>query len=133
MYIEIIQGVAVFHKRVSRKEVAIMFANVGEVTIYYEIQGPSDAPVLVLSNSLGTDISMWKRQLDALTGPFCVVCYDSRGHGRSQTTAGPYTFELLARDVIGLANHLEVERFSICGVSLGGGVGIWLAAHAPAR
>ena len=109
-----------------------MFAIVGEATIYYEIEGPFDAPALVLSNSLGTDISMWRWQLDALTGPFRVVRYDSPGHGRSQTTEAPYTVELLARDVIGLADHLELERFSICGVSLGGGVGIWLAAHAPA-
>ena len=101
--------------------------------MHHEVAGPADAPVLVLSNSLGTDLAMWDTQVDALAKHLRVVRYDTRGHGDSPVPPGPYTLEDLGRDVLELLDHLGVQRASLCGVSLGGMTGMWLAAHAPQR
>lgn len=99
--------------------------------VHHEITG--SGPPLVLSHSLGTTLSMWDAQLPALTGRFRVVRYDHRGHGRTPAPPGPYEIEDLSADVLALLDHLEVERAAFAGISLGGMVGIWLAAHAPER
>ncbi len=98
---------------------------------YYCYDGPADAPLLVLSNSLGTDHSMWEPQLPAFTRHFRVLRYDSRGHGASAVPPGPYTMEDLGRDVVHLYRALGIRRAHFCGLSMGGMVGMWLAAHAP--
>jgi 3-oxoadipate enol-lactonase len=109
------------------------FAKVDGGRIHYRIDGDPDAPVLVLSNSLGTDLSMWDRLVAALSRSFRILRYDSRGHGRSLVTSGPYRIEQLARDVVSLLDGLEMARVHYCGLSLGGMVGIWLGAHEPSR
>jgi 3-oxoadipate enol-lactonase len=109
------------------------FAEISGGSIHYRIDGDADAPVLVLSNSLGTDLSMWDQQVPALSCSFRVLRYDSRGHGRSLVTPGPYSIELLARDVVGLLDRLQIARAHLCGLSLGGMVGMWLAANMPGR
>lgn len=101
------------------------------MTVHHEIAG--NGPPLVLANSLGTTLSMWDAQLPALTGRFRVVRYDHRGHGGSAAPAGPYEIADLAGDVIELLDELDIERAGFAGISLGGMVGIWLAAHAPER
>ena len=103
------------------------------VDVHYELTGPRDAPVVALSCSLGTDMSMWDPQLRALTGHFRVLRYDLRGHGSSPAPAGPYSIADLAGDVVALLDRLELERVHLCGVSIGGMTGMWLAAHEPAR
>ena len=109
------------------------FAEVIGGRIHYRIDGDPDAPVLVLSHSVGTDLFMWDRLVAALGRAFQVLRYDSRGHGRSLVTAGPYTIELHARDVVSLLDRLKIARVHFCGLSLGGMVGMWLGAHEPAR
>jgi len=109
------------------------FADVSGGKIHYRLDGNTAAPVLVLSHSVGTDLAMWQRQVVALSRHFRVLRYDSRGHGRSLVTAGPYAIELLARDVLELLDRLAISRVHFCGLSLGGMVGMWLAAHEPAR
>lgn len=99
----------------------------------YELTGPPQAPVVVLSNSLGTDRTMWDAQLPALSARFRVLRYDQRGHGKTPATSGPYDLELLGRDVLGLLDHLEIGRVHFAGVSLGGMTGMWLACNAPER
>lgn len=89
--------------------------------------------MLVLSNSLGTDMSMWDDLLPALAERFRVLRYDQRGHGRSPAPPGPYTIAELAGDALALLDRLGVERVSFCGTSLGGMTGMWLAASAPDR
>jgi len=89
--------------------------------------------VLVLSNSLGTDMGMWDDQLPALAHRFRVLRYDQRGHGRSPAPPGPYTIAELAGDVLDLMDRLGLERVSFCGVSMGGMTGMWLAINAPHR
>lgn len=99
----------------------------------YRLEGPQDAPVLVLSNSLGTDLHMWEAQMAAFTGHFRVLRYDTRGHGQSRVTQGPYSIEQNGHDVLALLDALQIERAFFCGLSMGGLIGQWLAIHAPQR
>jgi 3-oxoadipate enol-lactonase len=99
----------------------------------YRFDGPQEAPVLVLSNSLGTNYDMWLPQMDAYASRYRVLRYDSRGHGQSAVTPGPYTIEQLGRDVIALLDALDIERAHFCGLSKGGMVGMWLGVNAPRR
>jgi 3-oxoadipate enol-lactonase len=103
------------------------------VELHHRLDGPDDAPVLMLSNSLGTNLAMWEDQLAALAGRFRVLRYDQRGHGRSPATPGPYTIAELAGDALDLLDRLGLERVSFCGVSLGGMTGMWLAINSPER
>lgn len=100
---------------------------------FHRFDGPADAPVIVLSNSLGTTLEMWEPQMPELTKHFRVLRYDPRGHGRSAAPAGPYTADDLGRDVIELLDSLEIERISLCGLSMGGMIGMWLGVNAPER
>lgn len=97
------------------------------------VDGQKDAPVLVLSNSLGTNLALWDAQMPELSGRFRVLRYDSRGHGASAVTPGPYTIAQLGRDVLVLMDRLKIPRAHFCGLSIGGMVGMWLAVHAPRR
>ena len=90
----------------------------------YRLEGPQDAPVLVLSNSLGTDLHMWEAQMAAFTGHFRVLRYDTRGHGQSRVTQGPYSIEQNGHDVVALLDALQIERAFFCGLSMGG-FGTW--------
>ena len=109
------------------------FAQLEDVRIHYDLAGPATAPVLVFSNSLGEDLSMWEPQTVAFQKNFRVLRYDTRGHGQSSTTPGEYTIELLARDVLALLDDLHLDRVHFCGLSMGGQTGMWLALNAPAR
>lgn len=101
--------------------------------IAYRFDGPEEAPVLILSNSLGTAMAMWDQQIPDFARQFRVLRYDSRGHGASGVPAGAYSMDRLGRDVIELMDALEIERASLCGVSKGGMVGQWLGVRAPER
>jgi 3-oxoadipate enol-lactonase len=103
------------------------------MTLNSRIDGPLDAPMLVLANSLGTDLELWSPNLAYWSSSFRVLRYDHRGHGGSGSPPGPYTVESLAGDVLTLLNRADVETTSFCGLSLGGAVGMWLAANAPER
>ena len=96
---------------------------------FYRAEGPQEAPAIIFSNSLGCDHLMWQPQADALKHGFRVVRYDQRGHGASDVPAGPYTIEQLGGDVIGLADHLGLDSFHFCGLSMGGITGQWLGIH----
>jgi 3-oxoadipate enol-lactonase len=102
------------------------------------IDGPPDAPVLVLGNSLGTSSVLWQRQLPALAGQFRLVRYEFPGHGPaggefSPAPAGAYTIAMLGAGVLAALDRLGVTRVLYCGLSLGGMIGMWLAATAPDR
>jgi 3-oxoadipate enol-lactonase len=101
--------------------------------IHVEVEGPERAPVLMLSNSLGTTLNMWDRQVAAFTQHFRLVRYDRRGHGQSSVPKGPYTMERLGRDVLAVLDGLDIKRTNWCGLSMGGMVGQWLGANAPDR
>ncbi|MGH8447046.1 MAG: 3-oxoadipate enol-lactonase [Solimonas sp.] len=97
------------------------------------LDGARDAPVLLLSNSLGTTLAMWDAQIPAFSRHFRVLRYDTRGHGGSDAPAGDYRIEQLGGDVLGLLDALGLERVHFCGLSVGGLTGQWLGLHAPER
>jgi 3-oxoadipate enol-lactonase len=99
------------------------------IRIYYELSGPADAPVVMLSNSLGTRLEMWDPQMPALAGRYRVLRYDSRGHGRSDAPPGPYSMAMLADDARALLDALGIAHVHFCGLSKGGMVGQWLGTH----
>jgi len=101
--------------------------------IRYQLDGPEDAPVLVLSNSIATTLEMWDSNIADLTRYFRVLRYDTRGHGQSDAPVGAYSIERLGRDVIELLDTLQINRVHFCGISLGGFIGQWLGIHTPDR
>lgn len=109
------------------------YLNKDGARLYYEVEGREDAPVLVLSNSLGTTLDMWAPQMPVLLPHFRVLRYDTRGHGRSDVTPGPYTVAQLGDDVLALMDHLGVARAHFCGLSMGGMIGMWLGIHHAGR
>lgn len=109
------------------------FVQLNDGEMHYEIDGPEGAPVLVLSNSLGTDLHMWDSQIASFSKSFRVLRYDTRGHGKSLVTQGPYTIEQLGQDVLALLDTLNIERAHFCGLSMGGLIGQWLGIHASDR
>jgi 3-oxoadipate enol-lactonase len=109
------------------------FAKLPDVQIYYEWDGPEDKSVLVLSNSLGTNLHMWEPQLPEFTKHLRLLRYDKRGHGKSSAPPGPYTLDQLGTDVLRLLDELKLDRVCFCGLSVGGATGMFLGAHAPTR
>jgi 3-oxoadipate enol-lactonase len=108
-------------------------ANLGDVRIHFRLDGPADAPVLMLGNSLGTTLALWEPQMPVLTRRFRVLRYDSRGHGESSVPAGPYTIDQMGGDALALLDHLGLASVRFCGISLGGMTGMWLGSTAPSR
>jgi 3-oxoadipate enol-lactonase len=108
------------------------FVDVGELRTHYALTGDQQ-PVVVFSNSLGTDFSMWDPQMAELQQRFRILRYDTRGHGQSSVTPADYTIEQLGRDVLGLLDALGIGRVHFCGLSMGGMIGMWLGIHAPKR
>jgi len=101
--------------------------------MFYRLQGNAGRPVLILSHSISTDHAMWDLQVEGLLPYFQVLRYDTRGHGASEVTAGEYSVEMLGKDILALADALEISQFAFCGLSLGGAIGQWVAVNAPQR
>ena len=100
---------------------------------YSRLEGSAGAPVVVLSNSLGTTHAMWDPQVPALREHFAVLRYDHPGHGEGRGEAPVSSVEGLALGVLAILDEREISRVSFCGLSLGGAVGMWLAMNAPER
>ena len=97
------------------------------------VDGDAAAPALILSNSLGTTLEMWDPQVDAFAQHHRLIRYDSRGHGGSPVTPGPYSFADLGQDVLAVLDALGIARAMFCGISMGGHTGLWLGIHAGSR
>lgn len=104
-----------------------------ELALASSLDGPAGAPVLVLGNSLGTSRAVWDRQAAAFSGHYRLLRYELPGHGGSAAPPGPYAIGGLGAGVLALLDHYGVERAAYCGISLGGMIGMWLAARAPGR
>jgi len=109
------------------------FTESNGVRLRYRLEGKLGAPVILFSNSLGTDLSMWEPQVSALRNEYGILRYDSRGHGLSSVATSAFTQEDLGRDVIAVLDAAGVSRAYFCGISMGGQTGIWLGANAPER
>jgi 3-oxoadipate enol-lactonase len=101
------------------------------ITMNYTLDGPADAPVVTLSHSLATDLSMWEPQVNALAGRYRVLAYDTRGHGGTDAPAGAYTLDQLAEDARALLGALGVAKTHWVGLSMGGMIGQALALKTP--
>lgn len=99
--------------------------------ISYSVSG--QGPWLILSNSLATDRSMWAPQLPALEQIFSVVCYDTRGHGKSAVSETDFGFDALAADVVAIMETLAIDKARFVGLSMGGMTGLALALNHPER
>jgi 3-oxoadipate enol-lactonase len=99
----------------------------------YELSGRSGAPTVAFSHSLASSVMMWEPQLEALEGRYQVLRYDTRGHGASEPAPAPYSFELLAADLVGLLDALGVPRVHFVGLSMGGMIGQILGLTNPDR
>ena len=133
MAAELIDRALAAHQRPPGRGAASPGRSGSRARLAYKLGGPEQAPVLVLGNSMGTTMAMWDDQLPALSGRFRVLRYDHRGHGASEAPPGPYTHRTARRRPAGPARRLGLDRVSFCGLSLGGMVGMWLAANAPER
>ena len=105
----------------------------GAVAVSYSVDGPADAPVVVLSNSLGATRGMWDPQVPALAERYRVVTYDTRGHGESPAPAGPYYLDDLVDDLVALLDEVGAERAHVAGLSLGGMTGCGWPPANPER
>ena len=110
-----------------------MQSRVNGININFEIDGPDNAPWLILSNSLLTNLSMWDDQVATLARSFRILRYDQRGHGGTEATAGDYSFDLLVADIIALIDMLGIGRAHFCGLSMGGMTALFLAQRHPQR
>jgi 3-oxoadipate enol-lactonase len=100
------------------------FAEVKGTTLHYRFDGPDQGPVVMLSNALASDLTMWEFQVPALVeAGYRVLRYDSRGHGHSSVPEGPYSIEMLTADAVGLMDVLGLEKVHFCGLSKGGMIG----------
>ena len=106
------------------------FVEVGSTVLNFRFDGPEQGPVVMLSNSLASDLTMWEPQVSLLVeAGYRVLRYDTRGHGHSAVPEGPYTIELLTTDAVGLMNVLGLDKVHFCGLSMGGMVGQMLGTR----
>jgi 3-oxoadipate enol-lactonase len=103
------------------------------ISTNYELSGPKNAPVVMLSHALGCNLHMWDPQMTALEARFRVLRYDTRGHGASDVPAGAYTLEQLVADAAGLLDVLSIEKVHFVGLSMGGMIAQGLALSHPER
>ena len=99
------------------------------ISFNYEVEGPDGAPWITFSNSLATNVTMWDGQTALLSDNWRVLRYDQRGHGKTEVSAPPYSFDQLGDDVIALWDELGVKRSVFCGLSMGGTTGLGLALN----
>ncbi len=106
---------------------------VGELDVTYRFDGPADRPVLLMSNSLMSNLTMWDLTVPALADRFRILRYDTRGHGQTTVTPGPYSIAMLADDAIGLLDALGIRQAHIMGLSMGGMIAQQIGARYPDR
>lgn len=99
----------------------------------YEVDGPPNAPALVLANSIGTSLGLWDAQVAALAPHLHVIRYDARGHGQSEVPNGDYSLDQLGTDLVCLLDELRLASAHVCGISLGGLTAQWVALTHPER
>lgn len=109
----------------------MQFARVNGIVLHYDFTGGADLPVVVFSNSLGTDLRIWDDVVTRLGGRYRMLRYDKRGHGLSQATAAPYSLVDHVEDLTALLDHLAIARVAVVGLSVGGLIAQGLAARHP--
>ncbi|TVP74213.1 MAG: 3-oxoadipate enol-lactonase [Rhodobacteraceae bacterium] len=106
-------------------------ADLGDISLHYDLSGPEQGLPVVFSNGLGLTMDMWEPLLPHLPTDWRILRYDRRGHGRSQVLPPPYTMGQLVRDTEALLDHLQIGKCLFVGLSLGGMVAQGLAVKRP--
>jgi len=106
---------------------------VNDVELYYELHGPKDADVLVLSNGILMSTASWAFQTPVLSKHYRLLLYDCRGMWQSDHPPGPYSMEMHADDLAGLLDGLGIERAHVGGISYGGEISLAFALLHPER
>ena len=109
------------------------FHRIGDLVLHAELAGAAGRPVLVFSNSLGTDFRIWAATVAALRDRYAILLYDKRGHGLSDAPQAPYSIDQHADDLIGLIDHFGIARAAIIGLSVGGMIAQAVATRVPER
>ena len=100
--------------------------------LHYRVQGPPEAPWVVLLNGLLSDTTMWAGVVLSLSQRFRVLTFDSRGQGRSDAPVeGPYPTAQLAQDAWELFAALGVQRPWLVGLSNGSAMSLDLLSSHP--
>jgi pimeloyl-ACP methyl ester carboxylesterase len=108
-------------------------AEINGIDIYYEVYGEGNGnPVILLHGGLSNG-DHFVNQIPVLAEDREVIVMDSRGHGRSSFDDTPISYEVMAADVLGLLDHLEIEKADLVGWSDGGIIGLEIAIHNPER
>ena len=110
-----------------------MHVDVDGCRLSFSVEGPQQAPALLLLNALGTTTDLWAAQAPLLSRVLRVIRCDTRGHGASGAPAGDYTLDRLGHDALAILDAAGAPRAHVCGLSLGGLEALWLARHAPER
>ena len=103
------------------------------IDIHYQVDGNEGAPWVTFVNGIANDVTMWDGQIPVLARDFRVLRYDLRGHGKTEATAGDYSFPLLMNDLIGLWDALKIDRSSLVGLGLGGAISIGMGVDHGSR
>jgi 3-oxoadipate enol-lactonase/4-carboxymuconolactone decarboxylase len=109
------------------------FASNGDVRLYWRLEGAADRPVLLLLNSIGTDLGLWDLVVPHLLPRFRLLRMDTRGHGASDAPPGDYSLSDLASDSLAVMAAAGVDQAAVCGVSLGGMIAMQIVLQAPKR
>jgi 3-oxoadipate enol-lactonase len=109
------------------------FSRVNGIVLYHKVIGQAEGPTLVFANSLGSDLRIWDEVAPFFANRFRVVLYDKRGHGLSDAPPSPYTLDDHVGDLTALLDHLQIEKASLVGLSVGGMIAQRMAAQAPER
>ena len=104
---------------------------VNNINLYYELHGPANADVIVLSNGIFMSTASWGFQVAELKKHFRVLVYDCRGMWRSDHPAGPYSIEMHAVDLAELLKALGISKAHIAGISYGGEISLTFALKYP--
>lgn len=108
-------------------------AKINGIEMNYDVSGRPDAQVVVLHHPLATNLATWDALTAALEPTYRVIRMDARGHGQTEAPEGPYALETLAADIVGLLDHLGIDRAHFLGLSMGGMVGQYLGFLHPDR
>lgn len=116
------------------------YADTGRGSLYYEIAdivAPWERPAdtIVFHHGIGADPGIWADWLPVLAGRYRLVCFEMRGYGQSHIPASDFTWSLdmLADDVLAVADAAGAERFHLVGESIGGTIGLLCAIRYPGR
>lgn len=110
-----------------------MRARINGIDMNFEVSGTADTSAVVLHHPLASDLTVWDSLTAALEPSYRVIRLDARGHGKTEAPDGPYNFEMLAGDVVGLLDELKIEQAHFVGLSMGGMVGQYLGLLHPQR